>query len=541
MHGKRLLPVLLLLLMVCAVPARAQEQPLVVFVLNPEIGAASVFDPGPDGITTLDMIFRGLGARTQAINLVERIPAAADVVVLVGPQQRLNLISLARLWVHLAQGKNLLLALEPVGYGGIQSEDFNSPLLRLITNAYGLITQDTFLVEPWFSKDSAALLSGTYLLAGPDVVPHPVVEPLIRYELPVQVWSARSLLVEPVGMDSVATPLLQTTSAYGETTQNVFSFEEGAPPLEPNIESDPMGLLNVAGLGENTRAGSRIAILGDAQMVQNGYGLANIPGETLPRQPGNFIFAERLAAWLLDMPEADWPQLPEGFSWLAVDGSGDDWPAGVAVTEEERDASLPANYDLEQVSAFANNAYLYVLAQPYSSPSTNARLEVTLGNGVVISAAAGQVTQGGETLADARLAVGDALELRLPLRVTGAAPQVTQVCLFDSSSSATEARDCSAGEIETLTVEGREPFDLRFGSGPLATIASIRDVALMAAPAGDAPQAATLNAGRVMSVVGRSANGDWLRVRSGGLDGWVLSSLVISNADINSLPVVQGN
>lgn len=545
MRRKILLLVLALLLILPAAPAAAQDQPLVVFVLNPELGVSSVFNAGPDGISVLEEVFTGLGARTQVVNLVQAIPAQADVVVMIGPQQRLNIIALGRLWVHLARGNHLLMSLDPLGYGGNNSEDARGGLFSLISTNYGLITLDTFLSEPWFSKESVALLAGTYLQTYADVVPHPVVQPLIQYELPVQVWASRSLLIEPIGPDSYAVPLLYTESAYAESNPEAFSLAVDAPPLELNLGVDYVGRLNAAGLAEQTAVGSRIVILGDSQMVQNGYGLAQRPGLGLPQHVGNRIFAERMAAWLLGLPESEWPGLPEGYTWMMVDGVGSDWVFDdVPALSLERDADIAAAYNIRQVQAVRNGSYLYLLLDTYSRPADGLRVEISFDNGLNLAATTEQViaTNIGDSLpiSDARLAVRSAVELRLPLRVIDAEAAISEICLLDGArSQAADRRDCVTDAIEVAVIDTIEPFDLRFPPGPMATITSIREVVVHERPASDSAAVVTLTTGQVVNVVGRSLAGDWLLVRSAGFSGWVLASLAITNADISRLPVVQ--
>ncbi|MBZ0298013.1 MAG: SH3 domain-containing protein [Anaerolineae bacterium] len=534
MRLKRLVLVCLLLTLgLSTVPVLGQEQPLVVFVLNPDLGVSSVFDGGPNGISALDEIFQSLGAETQVVNLVDPIPTEADVIVLIGPQQRLSLVSIARIWVHLAHGKNLLMALDPVNYAGMETENFNSGLLRLLTSAYGIRTLDTFLAEPWFTRDSVALLGGTSTFTYPDVIPHPVVEPLIDYDLPVLIWGARTMLVEPIGVDSLATPLLQNSTGYAETNSNVFNFAEDAPPLELNLEDDLVGRLDVAGLGENTLVNSRLAVLGDAEMLQNGYGLINVLGSSLPRNLGNYIFAQRLAAWLLDLPESEWPSLPEGFTWINVDGQSDDWdmmqaetvesPAAEA-TEEAEATAEPQVMPPAGIRALRNNAYLYLLLETADDPS--ATVEIQMADGTVINATTAAVQIAGETIPDAKMAVDSVTELRLPLRIAGG--DIEQVCVSGG--------DCMS--VTITDVADRDPFELRFPSGPLATVTSIRDIALMSQPVTGGEQVASLRAGDHLQVIGRDESGDWLQVDSAEYTGWLLSSLVVLNADIHNLPII---
>lgn len=546
--GRWLTLILLALLLVGVAPAQMQEppDPLVVFVLNPEIDVASPFDAGPDGVSTLDQIFRDLGARTQVVNLVDALPDNADVVVLVGPRQRLGILSLVRLWLHLARGHHLLLALDPVGYAGNNSDRFGSGFINLLTDAFGITAIDGFMAEPWFTKDLIGVLSATYLYTYADVVPHPVVEPLIRYDLPVKMWSARPLRIEPIGVDSYAVPLLETSSAYGETDLSVFTFAADSAPLELNLETDVAGRINVAGLAENRYANSRIAVLGDSEMLRNGYGLADIPGRSFPSHPGNYIFVQRLAAWLLGLPEDEWPGLLPGYTWIALDGDVEDWGEVETAATDPSDTTSPA-LDLQQARALKNDAYVYLLIQTSGLPSRDLRLEVDFGGsaesqGVSILAGADGVrlkSDEGEPvdIPDAQMAVGEAIELRLPMRIVGGEPEISRLCSY--ADSTTEA-DC-LDQNPTITVtDDLEPFDLRFPPGPLIRVLSVRNINLRQGPAQNAPLVTILNAGQTLRAIGRTESGDWIQVESGAYQGWLFASLVIANHDISQLPVIDG-
>ncbi|MBI5668008.1 MAG: SH3 domain-containing protein [Chloroflexi bacterium] len=540
--------ILLACLLVGAAPAAMQEQqsPLVVFVLNPEIDVASTFDAGPDGISTLDGIFRSLGARTQVVNLIDSVPASADVVVLVGPRQRLSILSLVRLWLHLARGNDLLLALDPVGYAGNNSDRWGSGLINLLNDAYGITVIDAFMAEPWFTKDLIAVLSATFLDAYADVVPHPVVEPLIRYQLSVEVWSARPVRIEPVGVDSYAVPLLQTSSAFGETDTSVFTFAADSAPLELNLEGDVSGRVNIAGLAENTYAGSRIAVLGDSEMLRNGYGLAKIPGSVFPSHPGNQIFVERLAAWLLGLPEDQWPALPPAYTWIALDGSGDDWDAAVPVANDGADVDQPA-LDLQQARAFKNDAFVYLMVETAEASDARVRLEVDFqhpddrvvtisatSDGVVVNTDEGEVA-----IPDAQVAVSDGVELRLPLRVVGEATTISRLCLY-ADAAATTGTDCFEQNPTISATDKLDPVDLRFPPGPTVRVSSIRNANLRQEPAQTAPLVGVLTAGQTLRATGRTEAGDWIRVESGAYQGWVFATLIIANHDTSLLPVIDG-
>ncbi len=175
-------------------------------------------------------------------------------------------------------------------------------------------------------------------------------------------------------------PLLYSDSAFGETAPSIFRTEGGNPVdrLELNIGADALGRLNVAVLARNTKTGSRVALVGDSESFRNGLGLAQT-GSSL-RNAGNWILAQRLAAWLLDLPPEQWPALPAGFTWLAVDGQEQDWSQQTegSVADDKGDVENPT-VDIEHVRAVADDDYLYVLIHTKEPPDIGARVELSLG------------------------------------------------------------------------------------------------------------------------------------------------------------------
>ncbi len=546
---RRALALLFFLSLLGHVQAQEERRPIVAFLLNPDIEARSLYDPGADGVRALAGIFQDLGAEVQVVNLIEEVSPSTDVLVIAGPQAPLDIVAIVRLWLNLSRGNNLLLALDPVGYAGATTEDSNSNLLGLLTNAYGVIASDAFLAEPWFTRQSISFLGGSYLRSYGDIVPHPVIEPLVQYGLPVQLWGARTLRIEPIGVDSVAVPLLYTDTAYAETNEDVFDLRGVTAPLELNLETDAVGRLNVAGLGENSAFGSRIAVVGDSELFQNGYGLALAANSSLPLHPGNRLFAERLAAWLLELPIEDWPPLPAGFTWIAIDGDDADWTQG-ASTSGETDTAIAAQYDIEGVRALRNDSYLYLMVETRAAPSPQARVDFELGRAIPRQAAvatmSGSVEQvsvvgsGDErtALPDAAMGVGSVIELRVPLRVVGSEEEIGNLCLFDDSTSQAE-RDCIDGSVAIRQVNQREPFDTRVPEGPLVTVGGARNIVLRQGPGTEFSQVALLAPGRVLAAQGRNVVGDWIQVQTARHTGWAAASLLLSNHDLLSLPVVE--
>ena len=416
---------LLLTFLIAVSSVQGQEQPLVGFVVTNTLNTASLSDPGPDGLTTLAQAFARQGARPQILRLDEPIADEVQVVVLVGPTRTLSMSNLAYLWEYLTRGHNLLLALDPNGYQRVGTERSTGGLNQLLRLEYGTQFDDNLLIQPWFLKAGLDDLRTNQIAALPDsFVPHPILEPLANFQLPVHIWGGRSVQVEPFGPDlSSAYPLIFVETAYGETSNRLF-VPEDADPLEFDIASDAQGRLLLGGIGVNEVMGSRVAVLGDSEMLQNGFGLARLPGTETPRYPGNQVLTDRLVAWLLERPEDDWPALPNGFTWLQIDGDPGDWDPGLpAVTNASPETASPG-YAIERVVATRNDAYVYLLietTQP-SAPLTEVAIVANNNEQMIdlqLSATAVMASTESEPLPDGALAVGEVIEVRLPERGGG--------------------------------------------------------------------------------------------------------------------------
>lgn len=529
--------------------AQPDAAPVIAFVLERDLQTASLADEGPDGISRLAAIFREQGAQTRFIRLSEPLPDDLAVIVLVRPLRSLPPESLARLWRHLERGTHLLLALDPVGYPDRRIDGSRSGLGNLLTGDYGVRFLDTFLAEPWFTTASVTPLGGSLIAAQADYLPHPIIQPLHQYQVPVMTWGTRTVLSEPWGIASRAHSLLITNSAYGESDLNVFIGRDILPPLQFNTDADQQGELTLAAVGENARTGSRIAVLGDSEMLQNGFGLAQTvtsSGGERPRFPGNVIFAERLAAWLLELPEADYPALPEGFSWLAVDGDLSDWPqAAATITLADNPTGIA------EVRAFRNDEYLYIGLEPVAGagwPDTLEGLSLTLtpqlsaSDAVSLTAlpAGVRLTDSDAHLSDASFVVGESAELRIPLRVMGNndVVEITSICVH----AAAEPACVDVTMIGSRLVE-RDPVPVRISGLPFATIANPggANTNLRSGPGTDFPTVAGLPNGTIMAVVGRNATADWIYVEGARYSGWLFTSLATLTIEPDLLPLLPAS
>lgn len=549
------------LLIAPLVPARAQEgqPPLVVFIEDEQLQTSSVLDSGPDGVTRLERIFQSYGARTRWLTLADPLPRDTAVIVLVRPLRALPADQLARLWVQLTRGSHLLLAIDPSGLTSARpdrslaanTDKANSGLSILLDRYYGIRLEDTFLVAPWFTHGSitSQLTTFSYVHAE-DFATHPVTEPLVALRLPVLVWGARTLAVEPLGLGSHAAPLLYTLSGYGETNTKVFAATEPAP-LEVNLGQDRVGRLLIGALGENTHLDSRVVVFGDSEIVQNGYGLDINSRTQAPLHWGNRLLTERAVAWLLGVPQEEWPGLPEGYTWLAVDGESEDWPENTLELEDPSDAPI-ARYDIQRVSAFQDNGYLYLRVETAQPPASVVRLTVGIENtfdgitDVTFALDEGQMvaqdSTGTFSLPDGAFAVGDVIEARLPLRVAGEGGLVSAVCLADRRTDPSSAPvDCTGQPPAIVPVARTQaPVETWHAPMPLVTVYSTRAEAvnLRAQPNTDSAVLDVLVNGRTLAAVGRTESGEWIQVQNARVTGWLAAFVARANVEVQTLPVV---
>lgn len=521
-----------------------QQSPLVIFMEENAYGIASITDTGPDGVSALAAIFQQLGARTGFVRLGEDIPAEAQVVVLIRTRRPLPAEALARLWTHLEAGNHLLLALDAPGHLAGNPDPQNGGLDRLLTWDYGITLLNGFMVSPTFTLTSITSLQGSLVEGNASATVHPIVEPLLRYDVPVRMWGARTLLAESLGVEGQALPLLNSVG-FAETNPRVFRQDE-PEPLEVNIGSDPQGELFVGAVSHNTSTQSRIAVLGDSESLLNGYGLAGSP----PLHPGNHILAQRLAAWLLEIPLEEWPPLPSDFTWLEIDGDSTDWTTSATPLINENSDTTVLSFAIAQTRAFRDQDYLYLLVDTRGTPNLNAQLEIQLDmdvdgtSDIEIIADAGRVSVNsednlGQFVSDARFAIGASIELRLPLRVTGTSARITTVCLTSSVELAFPISDCTDNPISVSISPTQAPADLLLSEGLIVSVNSSEMVNLRAEPSTNAAVLDTIRIGSLMRATGRNEAGDWILVQSARHRGWIAAFLLIATGDLQSLPIIS--
>ncbi|NDJ61840.1 MAG: SH3 domain-containing protein [Chloroflexi bacterium] len=535
----RLRLVAAILLLGTALGQAQPNSPVVVFVEERTLRTASITDIGPDGLTELARLFASRGAAVDTIGLDAPIPEATSVVVLVRPRRPLRDNELARLWGHLRRGGHLLLAIDPPGQEG-SSDRAGGGLDDLLVAEYAVHLTDGLLVEPWSVGATARNLRRSTIYAQAGTLPHPVTAPLQQFDMPVLMWGARALESELLGLEGGAVGVLAATPAFAETDSRIYSVITPTN-INLNIGTDLQGHLTTLALAESRLTGSRIAVLGDSEVLQNGFSFAALAGGALPRHPGNTILVQRLVGWLLDQPESAWSVLPDGFTLIGIDGDASDWGDAGLTTPDEADQPLPA-FDIRAVRAFRNEDAYYLLIETNGPPQQDTVVEIDLaaGGGTVLLSADNRLLIGDDgalnPLTDAAIAVDAVIEIRLPLRVTGTSAELPAICITPAETVG-ELADCIEGTRAAITGD-REVTRVRETAVMLANVVgTVPRPNVRSGPSTDFTIVTSLPRGEVVAVIGRNEAADWLQIRTLRYTGWMADFLLQTNGVPESLPI----
>ncbi|MBK8025318.1 MAG: SH3 domain-containing protein [Chloroflexi bacterium] len=386
-------------------------------------------------------------------------------------------------------------------------------------------------------------------------MPHPITDPLRKYDLPLYLWGARPVWAEPFGPHSFGWSLAVAEPWFAEANPRVYPSTRSEPePFALNIGADRQGRLSVAAIGENARTGARVALLGDAEWVQNGFGLrTDSSGNVLA---GNWLLAQRLTAWLMRREAS--LELPDGILWLAMDGKSDDWEANGAaagvVDDVTGDAFLAA-YDIASVHGLRTDSYAYLRIDPRMPPQNGARVsldfdpnrdgrpEATLvfdRTGATIGIGDGAR----QPIPDAAFAAGSVIELRIPLRLVNPVTALTNLCLsLDDGAGATVEPDCVDAPLLIPLSADADAAPLRAVPGtPLATVTSdgVNRANVRSDPGAGANVVSSLGVNSIVAVLGRSEANDWYYVQTAAVEGWVSGLALTFAGDPAQIPVREG-
>ena len=497
------------------------------------VGTPSLTDTGPAGLSRLGDLFTRLGASVRRVPADEPIPPDIEVLAVIGPTRPFPITTTSYLWDFLARGGHLLLALDPNGHNGVSSDRGDSGLNQLLNREYGLRFADDFLIESWFANDSLSDVSSSWSEAVPeDFAAHPIVEPLIAADLPVRYWGGRSMFIEALTGNAVTSPLIYTESSYGETGR--LDLRQGdTAQYTLNIGPDTQGRLLLGAVAQRPSNGSRVAVLGDSEIFRNRFGMAAIPTEPgLARYAGDGLLVERLVHWLLGLPIETWPALSPDFTPIVIDGDDSDWPAEVTVWG--MDAASPGALRV----AF-DDQFLYVSVVPpeYSTDADLVALLTFSDEGVpplqIENDLVTDPANPGVPIPDSAAAAGTVLEIRVPLRA--AYTSLDQVCVGTALSR--DQLICTAIPVEAARLETRAPVIQPGNPGPSAV--PREDVNLRTGPGLQFEIIELLRDRPPLRVLGRNADGTWIRVESGRTSGWAYRPLLNLNVGLDLLPIVE--
>lgn len=508
------------------------------------LNTASSTNIGDDGLTRLKDLFVSYNAQVRSIDLESEIDEQYQLLVLISPKRALSVQQTVYLWDFLQRGGHLLLALDPYGHNGTNSErSRSSGISQLLYDEYGISVVDDFWIEPWFSIGSLSDLVTSWSEASAEnFVPNPITEPLVKYDLPIRFWGGRSIFVDGLTGISNTNALIYSERPYGETERINLRNPQGGQFIF-NIGDDNQGHLILGAVAENYDTGSRVALIGDGEIFQNLYGQTRISGTNdAPRYPGDYILTQRLVAWLLGIPEEEWPPIPNTFTWLALDGDTSDWSPDIPETTNLISDMEASGYAIQKVRAFHNDQFLYLAVESPGKMPDDAEISLqfnhndTLININLVGGTANLVSDTNtlEPIGDAAYVISDNAEIRLPLRIVGTKPLLNQICV---SGLAGSQPNCIDQAISSTHVNTIDPVPMRFSSGPSAM--SINTANIHSEANTDSQTIAQVPARTLFSVVGRSEDGKWLLVRNGRYEGWVAEFLVSVNAEIGPLPVVS--
>jgi hypothetical protein len=293
-------------------------------------------------------------------------------------------------------------------------------------------------------------------------------------------------------------------------------------------------------ISTNFATGSRVAVIGDSEIFQNLFGQTRITGrESLPLYAGNYVFVQRLFAWIMAVPEGEYPSFPQGFTWIVLDGSASEWPENVPILLDQQ--STDPEYALQQVRAFQNDQFVYLFLGPQNPLPRDTIVYVFIednaGNRQLISLdSQGNILFRDKVLRDAAIAIDDAIEIRLPRRIFLANSSViAQICVAALSGSPV---DCLDDTVSAFAINEIDPLPVRSGAGPQAFTA-FAGVNLRSEPSTSGALIVTFPLRTLLAVTGRNNAGDWVYVQNGRYEGWVSRPLLAINADVDMLPSLE--
>lgn len=525
------------------------------------------------GLSHLAVVLRADGIRVSSVDTVDAIPETSGVIAVIGSLRALPVEAVARLYALSARtGAGLLFALDP------DTEPVSGGLGSLLSDDYGITLQNATVIPPSFTLRTQTTLETAFMRVEADQRGGEITRDLVRYQIPVWTWRARPLTTDSIAQYTRAQPLLIRSRGIGKV-----GTLDSATLQTTLIGRDIAGVLQIAASSErlavNGRSGGRVVVLGDSEMLLNGFGFALNPRTSRPLFAGNVLLARNAVRWLLDRPAV--PEntdlvadiagdLLDGFTWLNIDGDSAEWPPGLQSADDPTtDDIVPAApYDLISARAFTDDNYLYIGLQTAANPALDTRVEIIFANGLSGSlnvTATGEGVIARSTAADSNTstdisantsantlsvlipealnATGSGIEIRLPLRLfAGGRPRVDDLCVVRDGVAAQQAQsDCLGAPLVISTRDSfSAPNPLADQDGLLISVVTRTTAALRSAPDSASINLRNLYNGEMLLAIARNQVGNWIKVRDARSEGWIARDSVRWNGDVLLLPVLFG-
>jgi hypothetical protein len=295
----------------------------------------SRFDRSDEGISRFGGLLQLAGANLNTLEWRRGIPDDADLVIIASPGSDLSIENVARLWVYIQRGGNVLLITDPLDrrgrFGRVLSGDgfFSLTWEEMGVTARGDMIvrqgQAQFVDVVEYNRDGeivfqfsgdVPILEDDFLSYSPNQE-HPITSGLVPpvaeegEDIPTNLngfWfdGARSMEIDPASQLLGAVPLIfaDESDLYGETDFGRY-LDNGYSEYSLEEDNAFEGLI-LALAYEGADDKGRLVLVGDGDFIRNGGGFITSPSYSSSFvYPLNAQFMMRSVAWLLNREPAN--------------------------------------------------------------------------------------------------------------------------------------------------------------------------------------------------------------------------------------------
>ena len=272
---------------------------------------------------------------------------------------------------------------------------------------------------------------------------------------------------------------------YVETGDQYLSHAQQpvARLFELNLDKDQLGQVIVAAFGENTEIGSRVAVLGDGEFCKTATGCRSLPAGHAAF-PANYIMTQRLAAWLLASARRS---VSGAAVRMHLDRARRQYQrlADQRADHARRSRRTPSilSLNIQQVRAVPQRQLPVHEVETVSQANADAQIDLEFDtdwqrSGRYHSSRCARAASSRRlaisrrnAVPDAGMAIGDVIELRLPLRLTGMTPRMVSLCLSSGRELAfPQPPDCIDSPFRSADQLRPDPAPLRYSDYPIFAV-----------------------------------------------------------------------